>query len=107
MDKDLIKIVQVIRREFPLKKVLLFGSRANGSPHSGSDYDLAFVITESSMTPLERAQKAHRDLWNSNVRVPTDIFIYTIEEFERGKELFNSIPEIASNMGVEVELDAF
>ncbi len=84
---------------------LLFGSRADGSAKSDSDYDIVFIISESSLTSIQRAQKAHRALMRAEIYTPADLFLFTPQEFEQEKILFHSIPEIASNVGVEVPLD--
>ncbi len=50
-------------------------------------------------------QKAHLALWDAKVYQAADIFIYTQDEFDKSKELFNSIPEIVSHEGKEIQLE--
>src|SRR5690348_1779978 len=103
--KELKNIVEVLRKVFPVQRAYLFGSRADGSARAESDYDIVLVISTSPLSPLQRAQAAHEALWDAQIHLPTDLFIYTIEEFEKRKSLFNSIAEIAFSTGVEVTLD--
>jgi predicted nucleotidyltransferase len=40
-DSDIQNIIEIIRKNNRIEKVILFGSRAKGSYHNGSDIDLA------------------------------------------------------------------
>lgn len=103
MQPELERIIRVLNAEFEIQKAYLFGSRAADTATSESDYDLVFIVANSSLSPIERSQCAHMALWDAGVRVATDIFVYTHEEFAKGKGLFNSIAEIASSTGIEID----
>lgn len=105
-DNDLKSIVQALKKEFSIQKAFLFGSRARSKSGSDSDYDILIIVDKSSLGKTERMQKAHLALWDAKVYKATDIFVYTQDEFVKGKELFNSIPEIVSQEGKEIPLGA-
>ena len=91
--------LKILKDEFSPTQTYLFGSRAHGESTHQSDYDLLLVIEGSSMSGLERMQRAHSLLWRAKIRIPIDIFIYTKEEFERQKGDINSLPEIVMSEG--------
>lgn len=64
------KIVAEIAPEYNLKRVTLFGSRANGNFHDDSDIDLIVDFPESS-TLLTLISLKHKleDIFNLNVDV--------------------------------------
>ena len=64
------------------EKMILFGSCAMNTAGSLSDLDL-FVIMETELPFIERLPHFYRILMPS---VPTDLIIYTPEEFERNKD---------------------
>lgn len=101
-DSNLIKIKDLLVKEFSPLKMYLFGSRANGQFRPDSDYDILLIVSERNGTRLENMQKARLLLFEHNLL--GDIFIYTQEEFNDWKNEFNSIPEIAFSQGLEIPL---
>ena len=98
-------IVSRLKAEFHPKKLFLFGSRAYGTPRDDSDYDFVLVTDTTDKGRIEnliRASEVCRDL-----PISIDVFVYPEAEFLDWKDEFNSIPEIASTMGVEVDLADF
>lgn len=98
-------IVSRLKAEFHPKKLFLFGSRAYGKPRNDSDYDFVLVTDTSSKSRIEnliRASEICRSL-----PISVDVFVYPEAEFLDWKDEFNSIPEIASTMGFEVNLADF
>ncbi len=66
-DKNLNEIVQKLKNHFQPLKIYLFGSRANGTAKSDSDYDLFLIIKDSDQTKIERMQEANQVLWGRSV----------------------------------------
>ncbi|RDV81212.1 nucleotidyltransferase domain-containing protein [Ammonifex thiophilus] len=65
-------------RENPnVKKIVLFGSLAEGRAIPGSDADLLIVLTESDSPFLERLAE-----WSAKMKIdfPVEVFPYTQEE---------------------------
>ena len=55
-----------------------FGSYARGDEGFGSDLDLVAVVVQSPLPFIERA----RDWKTETLPVPTDVLVYTVEEWE-------------------------
>jgi uncharacterized protein len=100
-DQNLENILEKIIPEFNPKKVILFGSRANGSHSENSDYDLFFIIEKSDLTRIERNQKARQLTWRLGHSI--DYFFYTQDEFDSWKDEINSIPHSAATTGLELQ----
>ena len=102
-DKNLKKIVEILKKEFNPSRMFLFGSRVNGTARSDSDYDFVLVVKgnkKSRFTNLDRA----RDLLSEKCKVSADVFVYSQREFDDWKDDFSSIPETAMNTGLEIDL---
>jgi predicted nucleotidyltransferase len=82
--------------------MFLFGSRANGTFQSDSDYDLVLVVSSSDRSRLDRMEQARLAL--KGVGVSADVFVYTEQEFNKWKDEFSSIPETALNTGRELRV---
>jgi uncharacterized protein len=100
-DKILEEIIERLKREFNLIRVVLFGSRARGTARSDSDYDLVVVVKESSEGWLERCQRASRLLRGSGAAV--DVIVVTEAEYKEKVQDAGTIYQIASSEGVEIE----
>ena len=99
-DKNLTEIVQKLKDHFHPLKIYLFGSRANDSANSESDYELFLIVKDSNQTKIERMQEANQVLWGRSVSV--DVFIYTEDEFNSLSKNFNSIANTVSTEGLEL-----
>jgi len=85
---DLIKIVELIKKNNQILEVILFGSRAKGSFHEGSDVDLA--IKGNNITLNDILDLAN-DLDNLNLPYKFDLVCYDkIKE----KELIDHINRV-------------
>jgi len=60
--------------------IYIFGSYAWGKPHDDSDLDLLVVVESSTERPLKRPIPGGKALWG--LMIPTDLLVYTKEEFE-------------------------
>lgn len=77
-------VVKVIVEQLKLynpERIILFGSYASGKPTKNSDVDLV-VIKKTDLPFLERQKQVHMLL---RTMTPVDVFVFTPEEFEKGK----------------------
>ncbi len=116
---QLTKVKKNISKDFPVDRMIFFGSRATGSScsrskllspkklangskklHKWSDIDLIIVSRRfKNMDFIERGAKMY-DYWNLNY--PADFLCYTPDEFKaRAKKI--SIVSEAIKTGIEVK----
>lgn len=89
MDEHLLKtMMDMIVDEVHPEAVILFGSRAKGLDHIGSDVDLLVVMPETQETRRYRRRLTGR-LYRRLASVPLskDILIYTRGEVERWRNV--------------------
>lgn len=88
-----------IDKDFSVKKMIFFGSRARGEEHEDSDIDLIIVSDEfKSLNFIKRAAKMY-DCWDLDY--PVDFLCFTPEEFEK-KTRGVSIVSEAVKEGIEI-----
>ncbi|WP_374079355.1 nucleotidyltransferase domain-containing protein [Bdellovibrio bacteriovorus] len=104
-DPSLKEIVVRLKEEFNPKRLFLFGSRAYGRPREDSDYDFVVVTEDVDRSRLENLIRASELYKNRPFSV--EAFVYAEREFLDWKDEFNSIPELAFTLGIEVPLDDF
>jgi predicted nucleotidyltransferase len=78
LQKELDRVLKVIKNQYQPEKVFLFGSLVNGKVHEWSDIDL-MIIKKTERRPVERCLELSRLI---QPRVGIDLFIYTPEEFK-------------------------
>jgi predicted nucleotidyltransferase len=87
LSEDLLgEVTNRLAAEFQPDEIWLFGSHAWGEPNEGSDIDVLVVVRESSETPVQRAQRAHRCL--RGLGVAKDVLVKTRAELDR----FRGVP---------------
>jgi predicted nucleotidyltransferase len=98
------KVVKIIKDEIEARglkvvKVILFGSRAKGNQKEDSDWDFLVVIDKDldRNTKLDIIVKIKREL--ALLKIPNDIIINSIREFEERKENVGYIAYYASREG--------
>ena len=99
-DQYLNEIVSKLKNHFKPEKIYLFGSRANGTATTDSDYDLFLIIKNSNLSQIKRMQEARKILTDRTVSV--DVFIYTEDEFADWKDEFSSIAHTVATEGIEL-----
>ncbi len=104
MDPALEEVVKRIVAHFNPEKIFLFGSRAQGSDVSASDYDLLVVMNELSEPGYRYSQKAHEILWG--IRCSKDVFFTSVERFEQLKNSVGSLSELVHRDGRELYASA-
>lgn len=88
-----------IKKEFKVKKIILFGSRVHNYYGRDSDVDLIIVSDWfKGKTPLERSPKLYLE-WNLDY--PVDFLCYSIKEFEENKKR-NTIVRQALKEGITI-----
>jgi len=89
-----------LMRDFSVKRIILFGSRAVGRARRDSDIDLIIVSEDfEGMDFFERVYKMY-EYWETSV--PVDFLCYTSKEFERLKKRISIVSEALEN-GVVVK----
>jgi len=71
-------------------KIVLFGSYARGDYNSNSDIDLIFIVDnkdESKRDIKHQIDRLLQDRW-----LPTDIFVYTEDEFREEEGIIGTLP---------------
>lgn len=79
-DKLLREIRDRLVRKYKPEKVVLFGSRASGSPRRDSDYDL-FIIKRTHKRPIDRTRDVSRIFFDRHFGM--DIIVRTPSEVKR------------------------
>lgn len=105
-DKEFLRALTALKKEFNPTHIYLFGSRAKGTAHAKSDFDIVLIVEKSDLTNLERMQRAQTLFWDEKISVSIDAFIFTKEEFENSKDDFHTIPEMVTAESVELDLAA-
>lgn len=87
---------RLIGREFHARRVVLFGSYAQGVATDDSDVDL-LVVAETSLPPRKRYQAVRRLL----VDYPAafDIVVKTPDEYARWRSVVNTVVYFAEQSG--------
>ncbi|MEM0153617.1 MAG: nucleotidyltransferase domain-containing protein [Ignisphaera sp.] len=104
MDRDIEKIIEVLKDSIPDVKIVLFGSRARGNALKTSDIDIIVVSRVfETMHFTDRASYILKILWKNRAlpKVDIDILCYTPEEFEKKKKEIGIVREALSH-GIEL-----
>jgi predicted nucleotidyltransferase len=98
------KVVKIIKDEIEARglkvvKIILFGSRAKGNQKEDSDWDFLVIIDKDldRNTKLDIIAKIKREL--ALLKIPNDIIINSIREFEERKENVGYMAYYASREG--------
>ncbi len=86
------EIVDQLKAYHP-KQIILFGSYVSGQQTEYSDVDLV-VIKTTDLPFLERQKQVYRLL---RTLTPVDIFVFTPEEFKKGKHNNLFLKEVAES----------
>jgi len=97
--KGLQRFKTRIEKDYPIKMMILFGSRARGEEHEDSDIDIIIVSNEfKSLNFIKRASKMY-DYWDLDY--PVDFLCFTPEEFEKKNKGVSIVSE-AMKEGIEI-----
>lgn len=78
LKEELVRIVDILTKQYKPQKIILFGSLANGKINEWSDIDL-LIIKDSSKRQVERCIEVAKLI---HPKVGMDFFIYTPAEYE-------------------------
>ena len=88
-----------LSKHIPIKKMILFGSRARGRSLRYSDFDLIIVSPKfRKINPLRRSLGFYR-YWN--IDYPVDFLCYTPEEYKKAKQGITLVRD-AVKEGIEI-----
>ncbi|MGQ9626913.1 MAG: nucleotidyltransferase domain-containing protein [Anaerolineae bacterium] len=79
LQQELKRYLELLTRDDPPERIILFGSLAEGEVGEWSDLDLV-IVRKTDLPFLERSKAVLRLL---HPRVGVDVLVYTPEEFER------------------------
>ncbi len=97
--KLLAALKKEISKKIRVQKVYLFGSRARGTFHAESDYDIAVISPDFyGLSFLERQQLLRPLIRKVLGNVSIDVACYTKEEYLSGKKGF--LPQIIEAEGI-------
>jgi predicted nucleotidyltransferase len=102
-DRILNNIVEALKKEFKPSRIFLFGSRAQGTARTDSDYDFVIIVPSTRRSLHSNLTRA-RELLRKECNVSADVFVYSQKEFDEWKNELSSIPETALNTGREILL---
>ena len=89
----------LVNNDYPIEKMIFFGSRAKGKPHRYSDIDLVIVSPKfRKLDFIQRGSKMY-DYWN--IDYPVDFLCYTPKEFNKLKKQVTIVRE-AIKEGIEI-----
>ena len=77
--KNLSAFKKRVDKDYPLTKMILFGSRAFGKPHLYSDVDLILVSPKFRKLDFFRRGARMYDYWD--LKLPVDFLCYSPEKF--------------------------
>ncbi|MCX6285483.1 MAG: nucleotidyltransferase domain-containing protein [Bacteroidetes bacterium] len=90
------KYLQIlIQRNFPIIRVILFGSHARGNQHPDSDIDLAIIMNELP-DPFQTQVELLKLTWNFNTQIEPHPF--EENDFNSTQPMINEIRQI----GIEI-----
>jgi uncharacterized protein len=81
-------VITDLKNTFDIKDIILFGSRAYGSPDKNSDIDLIVVLNKKGYfkTYTERIDKSleiYKSLQSNDTKYVVDLMVYTNDEWEK------------------------
>lgn len=95
--RELSRIADHLSKRFPLKKIILFGSRATGRADEKSDIDL-LIISEFRGRRRNLMTAMNKSL-DEATEYPVDLVILTPEEFDREEGIPGTLARYASQHG--------
>ncbi len=105
MDKDenleiARKFKDILIRNFSLKKLILFGSRARGDFGKDSDFD--FIVVSDRFEEARRFGRLGKvyGYWNQNYSA--DMICLTADEFDKVKDNRQTVIGLATKEGIEI-----
>jgi predicted nucleotidyltransferase len=89
-------VLQRIVDGYHPKKVILFGSLAQGNATVGSDIDL-LVIKDETLPPVQRNRQVRKLL--KDLPFPVDVIVKNSQEFEQLRDVIGTVASTANKYG--------
>lgn len=93
---EIQQLSQQIGQQFNAKRVILFGSYAQGTATEGSDIDL-LVVAKTSLSPRKRYSAVRRLV--TDYPASFDIIVKTPDEYRRWRSVVNNVVYFADKYG--------
>jgi predicted nucleotidyltransferase len=90
------QVVKTIIAGYHPKKIILFGSYAQGNPSRESDIDL-LVIKDDNVPKIQRNRTVRRLL--KDFSLPVDVIVKSSQEFEMFKDIIGTVVYAANKYG--------
>lgn len=90
------QVVKTIIAGYSPKKIILFGSFAQGNPSRESDIDL-LIIKDDDVAKVQRNRTVRGLLRDS--ALPVDVIVKTTQEFEMFKDVIGTVVYAANKYG--------
>ena len=103
-DPNLEKIINRLRHDFKPLRLILYGSRAQGTHRADSDYDFVMVVPQFDKKNRYDVMDKIMSKFRHEQKIDVQVWIYSEADFNDWKDEFSSIPETALNTGKEIEL---
>jgi predicted nucleotidyltransferase len=99
MDRTTKRIVELVRSVVEPERIILFGSRASGDHHEGSDYDLLVILTGEQGT-----REVLRRIYNrmKGLGAPVDLLVIDERRYDLLRNNKNTVFNEIANTGVTV-----
>ncbi len=85
MNKELIRVINIIIKSILPIKIILFGSRSKNKAKKNSDFDI-FILVDNIKSTREAEKELYYQMAKENIGIPVDLIIDTIDKYERLKE---------------------
>lgn len=99
-DNEIKLLVETIVKSFNIKRVILFGSHANGNSNENSDIDLC-IITNENKRKLNIIREI-RSCISSIINSSLDLVVYNEDEFNKRSSLKSTMEYKIKNEGVNL-----
>jgi len=83
--EDISCIVETVTSNFPVTKIILFGSQAEGYPRDDSDIDLAIILEKLDRRKIVVVREIRKQI-SPLISSPVDLLVYEADEFEEKAE---------------------
>ena len=99
---DIKKIAELIKANFNVQKVILFGSYAYGTPTEDSDVDL-MVVMQTNMWPPDQAAEILYKFYTVKFHTGSmDLLVRTPKDFEDELRKGDTFINLISKKGIEL-----
>ncbi|MCL2222822.1 MAG: nucleotidyltransferase domain-containing protein [Oscillospiraceae bacterium] len=93
INDEIAEIQALIADSVPVLQIYIFGSYADGTHDSDSDYDFYVVIPDDSMRPLDATRKISMALRSVRKR-PIDVLAGSESRFNKFKNIYSIEKEV-------------